>query len=142
MKIRVVLDANVYASALMKADSNPARVLRKIIDGKKYELVLSQPILEELKRILFYPKIRKFIQKTDQELLSLLEALNMISHINVQRYEYPPLVLEDPDDDIYLITALESKASYVVSGDQHLLKIKNFENIKIVNPADFLSFDS
>ncbi len=141
MKSRVVLDANIYASALMKVEGTPARVLQTIIDGKKYELVASHPILDELKRILFYSKIRTRIKKTDQELLSWLDALNMICHIVVQRYAYDSLVQEDPDDDIYLIAAIESHAEFIVSGDQHLLKMNNFEGIKIVNAITFILSD-
>lgn len=138
MKIRVVLDANIYASALMKSESLPARVLRKIIDDDNYELVLSREIIDELRRILFYPKIRTYIKKADQEILSWLDALNMISHIVVQRYSYEPIVLEDPDDDIYLIAAMESLSRYIVSGDQHLLKMNDFSGIKIITAVDFI----
>jgi uncharacterized protein len=138
MRIRVVIDANIYASALMKTEGLPAQVLRKIVEGERYELVLSQAILEELHRILFYPKIRSRIKITDQEILAWLDALNVISHLIIPRHLYPILVHDDPDDDIYLIAALESRARYVISGDQHLLKMKYCETVKILTTSEFI----
>lgn len=139
MRVRVVVDANIYVSALMKTEGLPSQALRTIIEERNFELVLSEAILEELKRILFYKKIRTRIKRTDQELLSWLDALCLIAHLAMPRHSYPPLVLEDPDDDVYLIAALETHASFLISGDQHLLKMKKFENIQIVTAAEFLA---
>lgn len=139
MRIRVVLDANIFASALMNPSGTPATVLRSILEKKNYELVLSQPILEELQRILYYPKVRKRIKQSDQEILMFLHALSISGHLVQQRHAYEVLVTEDPDDDIYLIAALEGWAHYLVSGDQHLLKLQKFEHIKIISASEFLS---
>jgi len=138
MKLRVVLDANIYASALMKPDGLPAKILLEIVEGTLFELVLSQAILDELKRILFYPKIRSRITKTDVEISAWLDALGLISHFVEPRYSYPVLVEEDPDDDIYLIAAFEGLAKYLISGDQHLLKIQAYEKVRIVTASWFL----
>ncbi len=138
MRIRVVLDANIYASALMKAEGSPAKVLHTIISSEEYELVLSKDIQDELKRILFYPKIRSRIKRTDEDLLKWMDALSILGHIVVPKYKYDVLVKEDPDDDIYLIAAIEGKASYIVSGDNHLLKMESFENIQLLTAAAFL----
>lgn len=56
--IRAVLDANQFASALIKPDSNPAKVLNCLKDNL-FQLVISASIVEEIKRILLYPKLRK-----------------------------------------------------------------------------------
>ena len=60
----------------------------------------------------------------------------VLSTISAQNYE--PIVLEDPDDDIYLIAAMESLSRYIVSGDQHLLKMNDFSGIKIITAVDFI----
>lgn len=49
-------------------------------------------------------------------------------------------VKEDPDDDKVLEAALEANADYIVSGDTHLLKIKEFKGIKIITAKEFLKF--
>jgi uncharacterized protein len=136
--MRIVLDANIYASALMKSEGPPGLLLRTLIEGGQYELVFSQAILDEVRRILFYPKIRTKIKKTDLEVDAWLDALSLFSHFVVPRHSYPLLVREDPDDDIYIIAALESHADYIVSGDQHLLKMKAFEAVKIVTAVEFI----
>jgi putative PIN family toxin of toxin-antitoxin system len=142
MKIRVVLDANIYASALMKSDGPPNQVLRSIIEGEKFELVISQDILDELERVLFYPKIYSRIGRTEKELFAWLDSVSMISHTVVPLHAYPPIVHDDPSDDIYMIASLESQSSYIVTGDQHLLKIRRFEHIQIFTAYDFLKLNS
>jgi len=44
----------------------------------------------------------------------------------------------DPDDDKFIESALNAKASFVASGDRHLLDIGRYEGIRIVTPAEFL----
>jgi putative PIN family toxin of toxin-antitoxin system len=139
MRKRIVLDANVFASGLMNPNSVPGDIL-KLMQNGDLEIVISNAILDELKRILFYPKVRKRIKSTDQDLNLWVESLLIISHFIEPQIDYPILVDEDPDDDIYLIAAKEDKAKFVISGDKHLLKINEFSGIKIIAPADFLKF--
>ncbi len=40
---------------------------------------------------------------------------------------------EDPDDDIILNTAYSGKANYIVTGDNHLLALKEFKRIQIID---------
>jgi predicted nucleic acid-binding protein len=48
------------------------------------------------------------------------------------------VIQEDPDDDIFLNTALDGKADYIVSGDPHLLDLSKYKGIKIVTVDDML----
>ncbi|MFC1849584.1 putative toxin-antitoxin system toxin component, PIN family [candidate division CSSED10-310 bacterium] len=48
-------------------------------------------------------------------------------------------IIEDPDDNRILECAVEATADYIISGDEHLLKIRQIEHISIVNPSDFLT---
>ena len=47
-------------------------------------------------------------------------------------------IKEDPADNIVLEAALEAKVDFIISGDKHLLKKKNFKGIKIISPKEFL----
>ncbi len=49
-----------------------------------------------------------------------------------------PQITEDPDDNIIIETALDGEADYIVSGDKHLLMLKEFKGIKIVNVEEML----
>jgi len=51
----------------------------------------------------------------------------------------PPLpqpVCRDPDDDAVLACALAAQADLIVSGDADLLVLKQFQNIRIITPAE------
>lgn len=48
------------------------------------------------------------------------------------------VITEDPADDIVLGTAVEGKASHVVSGDKHLLDLGGYRGIRIVTPKEML----
>jgi predicted nucleic acid-binding protein len=47
-------------------------------------------------------------------------------------------VQDDPDDNKFIECALECRADYIVSGDTHLLNLKEYEGIKIINAGEFL----
>jgi predicted nucleic acid-binding protein len=47
-------------------------------------------------------------------------------------------VKEDPEDDMVLRTAYDSKADYIVSGDKHLLSLREFKGIRIVSVNEML----
>ena len=57
MTLRIVLDANVFVSAIFKPQSNPAKIL-ELAREEKVKLVLSREILLEIRAVLLYPKIR------------------------------------------------------------------------------------
>jgi putative PIN family toxin of toxin-antitoxin system len=48
------------------------------------------------------------------------------------------VILEDPDDDIVLNTALSGKADYIVTGDKHLLSLRKFEKIEVLKVNQML----
>jgi len=51
------------------------------------------------------------------------------------------VIKEDPDDNIIITSAVIGKADYIISGDEHLLKLKEFKRVKILNANDFLSLE-
>ncbi len=59
--IKIVLDANQFISAIMLPKSKPAGIL-VLVRNDKVGLVVSRPILEEVRRVLQYPKIKKRIK--------------------------------------------------------------------------------
>lgn len=133
---RVVCDANIYVSSLVNPKGIPGSVIDCLFKNNNFEIVVSLAIIEELQRVLFYPKVRKYINLTDIQLNHWVEALIVRSHIVEPRFNYDTLVLEDPDDDRYLIAAIESKASYLITGDRHLLDLSS-NLIKILTAREF-----
>ena len=65
--IKIVSDANFFVSDLIKPLSNPGKIL-DLVKQNKMELVIHPAVIKEIKRILLYPKIQKYHQKTAHEL--------------------------------------------------------------------------
>jgi putative PIN family toxin of toxin-antitoxin system len=129
---RVVADTNVLVSAVI-ASGKPREFLRRCV-AKEWTLVSSPPLLEEFAEVLRRPKLRL----TEGDVLRALGALVASVQVVEPRLAVR-VVLNDPDDDRVLEAALEGKALFIVSGDRHLLRLGNFEGIRIVTVADFLA---
>jgi uncharacterized protein len=135
--MRAVLDANIFASALMRPQGSPGQVLGLLLRHHAFELVLSPAILEEVRRVLRYPKVRKRIAATDEELDLWLASLDILA-VPVEGSLEVQAVAADPEDDRYLAAAVEGLAEFVVSGDDHLLALGTYEGIRIATAKQFL----
>lgn len=129
-KLRIVLDTNVLISAIFWK-GNPHIILEKC-KKREIDLVISNEILEEFKRIL--KKERKF-EQTEKMIHERLYYLRRISEIVVLK-EKIEVVKKDPKDNIVLECALAGNSDYVVTGDNHLLELKIFRGIEIVKPRE------
>jgi putative PIN family toxin of toxin-antitoxin system len=136
--VRVVFDTNVFVSAFIQPKSPPGRLLARLIQGDKFELVLSTAILDEVGRALRYPKVRKRIKLDDDDLDLRVAMLGILSTIVSVSSRTVTGVSRDPDDDAILAAAVEGCADYIVTGDQDLLTIGDYQGIRIVTPRAFL----
>lgn len=134
--ITAVLDTNVIISAILIKGNIPDKILQAWRE-EKFELVISFQILNELSRVLFYPKIKQKKWLNDQQIEELIVSLAKASSLTPGTLVLE-VIKDDPDDDKFIIAAIEQKADYIVSGDLHLKKLKEYKGIKIVTPADFL----
>lgn len=128
---RVVADTNVLISAVV-ADGKPRRFLRKCISGE-VTLVTSTDLLQEFVEVLHRPKFKM----AEDEVHRAMGVLVEISDVVIPTSQFR-VVVEDPDDDAVLNAAHGGRAEWIVSGDKHLLELKQFKGIKIVRVADFL----
>ncbi len=136
--LRAVLDANVFVSAVIRPNGPPGQLLRLCIEEQAFELVVSDSILKELRRSLAYPRVQKYISASHHELEAWVAAIGLIA-IPVEGTIRHRVVKADPDDDTYIAAALDGKAEFVVSGDRHLLDLKEYEDIRVVTPRAFLN---
>lgn len=137
--VRAVLDANVFVSAFLKPRGTPGKILEQLIHNAAFTLVVSRPILDELRRCLTYPKVRKHLEMDDDDIELWLASLAVLSLCVPGEMEVDA-VKTDPGDDKYLGAAIEGCAEYVVSGDHHLLELQQYGDVKIVTPRVFLDF--
>jgi len=128
--MRVVLDTNVLISALV-GHGKPRRRLAKLLEG--HEIVSSKQMLAELEDVMSRSRFG-FTRRQINEFLSIMARGSIIATVK----ECPKIILEDPDDDAVLATALEGQAEYIVSGDMHLLRLKEYEGIMILPVDDML----
>lgn len=133
---KVVLDTNVLASATIVKEGHSGQILQAWQRGE-IELIISPQILEEVKDVLLRPRIRKQQWMTEQEVEVLLQAIEQVA-THVRGSLDVNVIEKDPEDNKFLAAAKEGKAQYVISGDRHLLKVRNFEGIQIVSPKRFL----
>ena len=131
--IKVVIDANTLISAVGWKDSKPRKILDDCLSDK-WTLIESIDLLKEFLEVIQRPKFN-FISEEDKKefiisLMNICEIVEPKKKLNV--------IKEDPDDNMALECALEAKADYIVSGDEHLQKLKEFGGIKIVSANDFL----
>jgi len=131
--MRVVIDTNVFVSGLMLPGSVPGRILASANSGA-FEIVLCEAILEEIAAALHYPKVRKRIALSDEELDRYVQTLQFMVDI-VDPAGVAASVPGDRDDDVILATLIAAKADWLVTGDASLLALA--ASYPIVTPAKF-----
>ena len=133
--MKITLDTNVLISATFwHGDSE--KIIEKV-EGKDIELILSKEIIEEFARVLRYKEIQEKVKNKNLEMKMTVEKIISISKI-VEPIERLKIVEDDPDDNKFLECAKLGKVDFIVSSDNHLLKLKEFEGIKIITPKEFV----
>lgn len=133
----IVLDTNVIVSAVLSPEGKSAEIIRHW-EAVEFEVAISPALLQELQRALSYDRVRKYTRFTAEELEAFLEYFRS-SAINIDPQVILEVIEKDPDDNRVLECAIESDASYIVTGDQHLLVLKDYLGITILPPAVFLT---
>lgn len=131
-KIKVVIDTNVMVSAF-GWHGKPEEILRLVDEGKIINFI-SIEILDEVRRVISYPKFN-FPEALQAEIIETMFSISTIVSIN----ETLNIITEDPPDNRVLECAASSDADFIISGDKHILCLKNFGRAKILTPDDFLS---
>jgi putative PIN family toxin of toxin-antitoxin system len=136
---RVVVDTNILVSAVIAKQGNPNRLLRAWQQGTIQ--ILTAPILiAEVDRTLHLPRIRRKYPIDEEEVQSLVEALQTVAQVQPQ--EELPLVSRDAKDNPLLAVALGGQADYLVTGDEDLLVLAGdaaLGALQIVTVRDFLA---
>ena len=131
--MKVVLDTNVLVSGLMLPDSIPGRIVAAW-RGAQFELAMSEPLLDEIGRVLSYSKIQGRLRWGGDEIARFLLLLRFKADI-VDITNENASVPHDPGDDPVLATLLAADADCLVSGDGDLLALR--DRYPILTPAEF-----
>lgn len=129
---KVVIDTNIFISGF-GWDAKPEEVL-KLLKQKRIINYISLEILNELKRVVSYPKL-KF---SDQLQNRILEFVFFYSEV-IEPTEHISHITKDPEDNKFLECAIAARAEFLISGDSHLISIAEYRAVKIVDAATLLN---
>jgi putative PIN family toxin of toxin-antitoxin system len=130
-RLRVVLDTNVLISALHFPDGTLSGLWEPLYD-ERFRLILSPAIVIELTE-----KLRGKFGWEEVELQRLLRTLVRKADV-VQPTAVADVVPNDADDNEIVACAVVGDADVIVSGDRHLLLLREYQGIPIVRPMDFM----
>lgn len=135
--MRIVLDTNIVLSAYLFSGT-----LRKVLyyqqDGR-CQLLTSEFLLAELHRVLSYPKFASRLAKVNETPTSLSQQYQEITILVDVTPQNMPTICRDPDDNHVLACAIAGQAILIVSGDSDLLDLCEYEGIRIMTAADFVT---
>jgi len=134
---RVVVDTNVLISGLFGIKDSPSSQILNAIRAQKIILVTSPIILEEIGEVINRNRVVKRTKMSPRERADIMGKLIERSDVTAGEQLLQP-VSRDIKDDKFLSCAVEAKADYIVTGDEDLLDLKEYEGIKIVTPRQFL----
>jgi putative PIN family toxin of toxin-antitoxin system len=115
---------------------SPARIIKVAEEGKVC-IITSEEIVNEISRTLAYPRLKRVYEDAGISRQQMMEAVFQVTKL-VEVTTKIHVVPEDPADDKFLECAVDSKANYIVSGDEHLLKIGSYKRTRIVSVRQFL----
>ena len=130
-RLRVVVDTNVYISAFLYPDRLVFQVVLAASRGLYY-LLTSPAILREVGKVM-----REDLGWEERVRIQHLKILTKAAEIVIPTTTLA-VIKEDPADDRILECAVAGRADLIVSGDQHLRRLKAYQGIPIIRPVDFL----
>lgn len=129
---RAVLDTNIIVSSALGGAL--VLVLEKWDQGK-FTVIVTTDILDEYFQVISRPKFRlkqETIDKITRYIYQFSEFVVPEEKIHV--------IEADPKDDKFLEAAIAGKVDFIVSGDNHLLELKEFRSIPIISGRDFIDW--
>jgi putative PIN family toxin of toxin-antitoxin system len=128
--VRVVLDTNIFISALAIPGSLAEKAIIKIIEGGDI-LLISKDIINEVLSVLS----SKFSR--DKEGLSHVAVILSELGELVKPARKVSIFKDDPDNRI-LECALHGKADVLVTGDKEMLRLREYEQIRIMSLKEYV----
>jgi len=129
--MRLVLDTNIFISAFYWG-GNSQKIIDRINEGVD-ELYISEQIINEISEVMSRPKFKtenaiingyiKTIEKSSEKILIEGKIKG---------------ICRDKDDDDKLECAIICNADFIITGDDDLLVIRNYENINVVTPKAYI----
>jgi len=133
--LRVTADTNIFISGLNFAGL-PRQILN-LAESGAIHLAVSDDILDEVTRVLR----REKFGWPEAEIDRALAQISLFAE-HVEPKQRIDAITEDPTDNRIIECAVASRSEYLVTGDDHLLKLRQFGGTKIIKAADFLEIQA
>lgn len=127
---RVVVDTNTLVSGFGWRGA-PAAVVDAVL-ATQLELVTSPPLLDELARVLRYPKLAGVFPDPDR-IVTLVATVADLVHPAVRI----DVLADDPDNRV-LEAAVTGEVDAVVTGDRRFRELDTFQGIDMLTAAETL----
>jgi putative PIN family toxin of toxin-antitoxin system len=128
--MKAVFDTNVLIAALLTEGICAKLLIRA--RRRDFDMILCDGILQEFKRVL-----KKKFAASPHEMSEALLILSAAAQDILGQTDPIVPICRDSDDDLILACARDAVADYVVTGDEDLLVLKDYEGISILNPREF-----
>jgi len=133
MNKKYVIDTNVLVSALLVKNSQPFQVIQKI--EQEGIILYSEATISELNQVLNRQKFDKYVTKQEKEHF----VIKLIHKSEQVKITETIAVCRDSKDNKFLELAVSGNADYIITGDDDLLVLHPFRNIKIITVNQFLT---
>ena len=130
--MRTILDTNVFVSGIFWEGNFCSKIIDKW-RNKEFELVSSIEILDELVKTL-----KDFKIQMPEEMIEDWRNLIIENSVIVEPTIKLNVIRDDPDDNKFLEAGISGNVDLVISQDKHLLNLRDYQGIKIVNPEEAL----
>jgi putative PIN family toxin of toxin-antitoxin system len=133
--MRVVVDTGVFVSALICRRGTTGKVLQALRDNR-FTVIYSTDMLVEIVNVLGREKFHKKYHIQPDDIAALIDLMRLRGELVIPIKSVS--ACRDPKDDKFLEAALIGEADLIVSGDADLLDMVSFEQIPIIQSAEFL----
>jgi uncharacterized protein len=142
ISLAIVVDTNLFVSAIISPTGAPARLLDAWRQGI-FRLLLSDAQFDEIAGVISRAWLRERYRVTPSDVAGLLVELEQrAERIRPLAIADLPLHSRDADDDVLLACALSGSADYLITGDEDLLVLDGDERLgglRIVRVTEFLA---
>jgi len=132
--MRVVFDTNIFISAFAIPGGMADKAVSRVIEGSD-ELVISPQIIKEVLSVLS--------SKFGREREALSHVAVILSELGelVEPKQTVEVLRDDPDNRI-LECASSGTADVIVTGDKEMLRLGEYNRVKIVSLREYLEYRS
>ena len=127
-----VIDTNTFISANLISNSTPALCFDRIL--KEGTIAISDSIFAEYTEVLYRKKLDRYLSNQKRKLILSSLKKNAVFFNIIERITD----CKDAKDNMFLELAVACNASYIITGDAHLLVLHPFRETSIMNAASFL----